>query len=629
MSHRDESQFRLLRARRFGPFFLTQALGAFNDNLFKNALVILVTFGIASLSPGDVNLYVNLAAGLFILPFFLFSATAGQIAEKFEKARLIRAIKLFEIAIMAVAVVGLLAGSIGLLFAVLFLMGSQSALFGPVKYSILPQHLHEQELVGGNALVEAATFLAILLGTMAGGWLMAQHGGVQWISAMVVAIALLGYFAARAIPPAPPTAPGLRINWNPATETWRNLSFLKTSRTVFLAVLGISWFWLYGALFLSQLPNYTKLFLGGNETVVTLLLTVFSLGVGIGSLLCERLSGHKVEIGLVPLGSIGLTLFGIDLYFAQPDAAIATGLSASQFLGAAGNHRVLWDLLLIGIFGGFYIVPLYALIQTRSEPSHRSRVIAGNNILNALFMVVAALLAIALLNAGLSIPQLLLTAALMNAAVAIFIYSLVPEFLMRFMVWGLVHTFYRIRQTGLDNVPDEGPAIIVCNHVSFVDALMLMGNVRRPIRFVMYYRIFQLPILKFIFRTARAIPIAGAKEDPELMEKAFAEVTAALHNGELVGIFPEGGLTPDGEIHTFRRGIERILATTPVPVVPMALRGLWGSVFSRRDRFLKRARLPRRFWSRIEMVAAAPVPPAMASASLLEDQVRSLRGQLA
>jgi hypothetical protein len=629
MSDREGGQFQLLGARRFGPFFLTQALGAFNDNLFKNALVILVAFGIAGLSPDDVNLYVNLAAGLFILPFFLFSATAGQVAEKFEKARLIRAIKLFEIAIMAIAVLGLLAGNIGLLFVVLFLMGSQSALFGPVKHSILPQHLQEQELVGGNALVEAATFLAILLGTMAGGWLMAQHGGVQWISATVVIIALLGYFASRAIPSAPPTAPGLRINWNPATETWRNLGFLKTNRTVFLAVLGISWFWLYGALFLSQLPNYTKLFLGGNETVVTLLLTVFSLGVGIGSLLCERLSGRKVEIGLVPLGSIGLTLFGIDLYFAQPEAAIATGLSAGQFLGAAGNHRVLWDLLLIGVFGGFYIVPLYALIQTRSEPSHRSRVIAGNNILNALFMVVAALLAIALLEAGLTIPQLLLTAALMNAAVAVFIYSLVPEFLMRFMVWGLVHTFYRIRQTGLENVPDEGPAIIVCNHVSFVDALMLMGNVRRPIRFVMYYKIFRLPLLSFIFRTARAIPIAGAKEDPELMERAFAEIAAALENDELVGIFPEGGLKPDGEIQSFRRGIERILATTPVPVVPMALRGLWGSIFSRRDHFLKRARLPRRFWSRIEMVAAAPVPPGMASASLLEEQVRLLRGQLA
>ncbi|MEQ1439655.1 MFS transporter [Fontimonas sp. SYSU GA230001] len=629
MNDGGHGQFGLLRARRFGPFFVTQTLGALNDNVFKNALVILVTFGIAGLSPDDVNFYVNLAGGLFILPFFLFSATAGQIAEKYEKAALIRVIKLLEIVIMGLATVGLMTESVAFLLAVLFLMGTQSALFGPVKYSILPQHLREEELVGGNALVEAATFLAILLGTMFGGWLIAQHGGAQWVSAAVVVVAILGYLASRGIPPAAATAPDLRINWNPLTETWRNFRFMQTNRTVLLSVLGISWFWFYGAVFLSQLPNYTKTILGGDESVVTLLLTVFSLGIGIGSLLCERLSGHKVEIGLVPLGSIGLTLFGIDLYLAQPDAAVTAGLSASAFLEIANNHRVLWDLLLTGIFGGFYIVPLYALIQTRSEPSHRSRIIAGNNILNALFMVVAAIVAVVFLNAGLSIPQLLLTVALMNAAVAVFIYSLVPEFLMRFLVWMLINTLYRIRKTGLEHIPDEGPAVIVCNHVSFVDALILGGNIRRPVRFVMYYKIFRIPLLKFIFRTARAIPIAGSKEDPALMEKAFAEVEAALKNGDVVGIFPEGALTPDGEIKTFRPGIERILRATPVPVVPMALRGLWGSFFSRRDNALKRARLPRRFWSKIEMVAGAPVPAAQASAAALEQRVRELRGELA
>jgi 1-acyl-sn-glycerol-3-phosphate acyltransferase len=612
VSDPTQSQFRLLRERRFGPFFLAQALGAFNDNIFRNALIILVTFGVAGLSAGDVNVYINVAAALFILPFFLFSATAGQIAEKIEKGRLIRAIKLLEIVIMCIAVVGLLTRNLPLLMFVLFLTGTQSALFGPVKYSILPQHLREEELVGGNAQVEAATFLAILLGTMAGGWLMSLDGGVRWVSGSVMVIAVLGYLASRAIPHAPPTAPGLRINWNPLTETWRNLGFLKTNRTVFLAVLGISWFWLYGAMFLSQLPNYTKLHLGGTENVVTLLLAVFSLGIGIGSLLCERLSGHKIEIGLVPLGSIGLTLFGVDLYFAGNDL-----------------HRVIADLLLIGVFGGFYIVPLYALIQTRSDPGHRSRVIAGNNILNALFMVIAALLAIAFLHAGLSIPQLLLTVALMNAAVAVFIYSLVPEFLMRFLTWALIHTLYRIRKEGLDHVPEEGPAVIVCNHVSFVDALVLMGSVRRPIRFVMYYKIFRIPLLSFIFRTAGAIPIAGAKEDRELMELAFAEIEATLQRGGLVGIFPEGGLTPDGEIQGFRRGIERILAATPVPVVPMALRGLWGSIFSRRHAMLRRARVPRRFRSRIGLVAGPPLAGPVATAELLEKNVRELRGAMA
>ncbi len=629
MSDRKQGQFHLLGKRRFGPFFVTQALGAFNDNIFKNALVILVAFGIAGLSDGDVNRYVNLAAGLFILPFFLFSATAGQIAEKYEKAGLIRIIKLLEIAIMGLAFIGLLAKSLGLLFAVIFLMGTQSTLFGPVKYSILPQHLREEDLVGGNALVQGATFLAILLGTMLGGWLMSLSAGERWVSAVVVAVAVLGYLASRAIPVAAPTAPGLRINWNPLTETWRNFGFLRTNRTVLLAVLGISWFWLYGALFLSQLPNFTKLHLGGDETVVTLLLTMFSLGIGLGSLLCERLSGHKVEIGLVPLGSIGLTLFGIDLFFAQAGLPVASGLSAGQFIASAASHRVLLDLLLIGVFGGLFIVPLYALIQARTEPSHRARVIAGNNILNALFMVVAALLAIAFLDAGLTIPQLLLTVAVMNAAVAAFIYMLVPEFLMRFLAWMLVNTLYRIQRSGLENVPESGPALIVCNHVSYVDALVLGGNIRRPVRFVMYYKIYRFPVLNFIFRTARTIPIAGAKEDPALMETAFNEVEAALRNGDVVGIFPEGRLTPDGEIHAFRRGLERILETTPVPVVPVALRGLWGSIFSRSHALLRRARLPRRIRSRIGLVAGPAIPPELATPALLEERVRALRGEQA
>jgi len=623
----EATQFSLLRSRRFAPFFLTQALGAFNDNVFKNALVILITFGIAGLAAADVSFYVNLAAGLFILPFFLFSATAGQLAEKYEKARLIRWIKLLEIAIMALGAAALALRSIPGLLGVLFLLGTQAALFGPVKYAILPQHLREEELVGGNAWVEAGTFLAILLGTMLGGWLIARAGGTQAVALTVTLVAVLGYLTSRAIPPAPATAPGLRINWNPITETWRNLRFLQTNRTVFLAVLGISWFWLYGAAFLSQLPAYTQQVLGGDESVVTLLLTVFSLGIGLGSLLCERMSGHKIEIGLVPFGSIGLTLFGIDLYFAQPVATAALEtLPASAFLQQPGNLRVVTDLALLGLFGGFYIVPLYALVQTRSEPSHRSRIIAGNNILNAFFMVISAGLAIALLKAGLSIPQLLLVVALMNAAVAVFIYSLVPEFLMRFLVWMLIHVLYRIDKRDLERIPDQGPAVIVCNHVSFVDALLLAGSIRRPVRFVMYHKIFRIPLLNFIFRTARAIPIAPAREDEALMRKAFDDIAAALQAGEVVGLFPEGGLTPDGEVQEFRGGIERIIARTPVPVVPMALRGLWQSMWSRRDSRMGRSRLPRRFRARVGMVAEAPLPADAVTAAGLEQCVRALRG---
>jgi len=360
--------------------------------------------------------------------------------------------------------------------------------------------------------------------------------------------------------------------------------------------------------------------------VVTVLLTVFSLGIGLGSLLCERLSGHKVEIGLVPLGSIGLSLFGIDLYFAAPGTAAVTGLGAAAWLAQPGSVRLLIDLTLIGVSGGLFIVPLYALIQTRSEASHRSRIIAGNNILNAAFMVTSAILAIVLLKAGLNIPQLFLAAAILNAGVAVFIYSLVPEFLMRFMAWMLIRVLYRIRVSGLENIPEEGPAIVVCNHVSFVDALIVGGSVRRPLRFVMYHKIFKVPVMNFMFRTARAIPIAPFKEDPVMLERAYEEIDRALKNGEIIGLFPEGGLTPDGDIQPFKPGIEKILARTPVPVVPLAVRGLWGSMWSRLDTRMRRARLPRRFRAEIELVGDAPLAPDGLTAAALEAKVRAMRG---
>ena len=372
---------------------------------------------------------------------------------------LIRRIKLLEIMIMCGAAIGFYLNSTALLISLLFLMGAQSTLFGPIKYGILPQHLHEDELMGGNGMVEMGTFLAILLGTMVGGILIGLSDGSLWVAGIVIALAILGYLSSLGIPAAPPVAPKLHINWNPITETWRIFQFTRQNRTVFLSILGISWFWFVGASYLAQLPNYTLLTLGGTEQVVTLLLTVFSLGIGLGSLLCERLSGHKVELGLVPFGSIGITVFGIDLFFAAPYADYAGELRGfSAFLQSPGQWRVVLDLGLIGLFGGFFIVPLYALVQQRSEPSHRSRVIAGNNILNALFMVVSALIAIVFLNRGFTIPQLFLVIAVFNAAVAIYIYSLVPEFLMRFIVWILVNIMYRLRAEGLERIPDEGPS---------------------------------------------------------------------------------------------------------------------------------------------------------------------------
>jgi hypothetical protein len=468
-----------------------------------------------------------------------------------------------------------------------------------------------------------------LLGTLAGGILIANGPATQHlVGPALVAVAVAGWLASRKVPLAPPGDPGLKLNFNPFTETWRLLRDSRGNRAIFLSILGISWFWFVGALVLAQLPAWARNVLQGDAGVVTLLIACFSLGIGVGSLLCERLSGHKVEIGLVPFGSIGLSWFLLDLYLARPHALGGPTLDWSQFLQSPGGWRIALDCALVGVAGGLFTVPLYSLILQRSAPSHRARTIACNNVMNSIFMVVASGGAVLALRAGWTIPQIFLLAAVLNVVVAIFIYSLVPEFLMRFLSWILVNVLYRIRERGLDNIPDEGPALIVCNHVSFLDALVLGGSVRRPVRFVMDHNIFRIPVLNFIFRTTRAIPIAPAHEDVNTLIEAYDRIDAELADGEIVGIFPEGKLTKDGELNEFRKGVEKILERRPVPVVPMALRGMWGSFFSRKGGKAMH-RLPRRFWSRIEVVAGRPVPAQLATAELLQQKVAALRGERA
>ena len=621
------SQFALLRQRRFAPFFWTQFLGAFNDNVFKTALLTIITYEAASWTTADVGLLNNLIPGLFILPFLLFSATAGQLADKFEKSMLTRYVKLLEIAIMLLAAVGWVTHSLWLLVAAVVGMGLHSTLFGPVKYAYLPQQLKAEELVGGNGVIEMGTFVGILLGEVLGAVLVLHKPwGVELVAGGTVAIAVLGWLTSRGVPLTPPPAPHLRINWNPLTETVRNIGYTRQNRTVFLSVLGNSWFWFYGAIMLAQFPLYAKNYLHGDHGVFVLLLTVFSLGIGAGSLLCERLSGHKVEIGLVPFGSIGLSLFGFDLFLASLSYVNTELVGVSGFIGQQGSWRILFDCVMIGVFGGFYIVPLFALIQTRCDPAHLSRTIAGMNIMNALFMVAAALVAMLLLGMGLSIPQIFMVTAVMNAAVALYIFLLVPEFLMRFFAWMLIHTIHRVHAVDTNRIPEYGPAVLVCNHVSYVDALVIAAASPRPIRFVMDHRIFAIPVVSWVFRAAKAIPIAPAREDAKLMEQAYDRIAAALEEGELVCIFPEGKLTRDGEIDAFRSGVQHIVARTPVPVIPMALRGLWGSLLTRSDGNPFERSFRRGPWSRLSLSVGEPLAPAQATPDALRQQVVALRG---
>jgi 1-acyl-sn-glycerol-3-phosphate acyltransferase len=623
MSH--PSQFTLLGKRRFLPFFITQSLGAFNDNLFKQSLILAILYKLSL--EGDRSIWVNLCALLFILPFFLFSALAGQFGEKFAKDALIRVIKLAEIVIMAIGAVGFVSHHLELMLLALFAMGTHSALFGPVKYSILPQALREQELVGGNGLVEMGTFLAILAGTIGAGVMMSSTHYAPVVAVAVVGVAVLGYLASRWIPRAAAVAPEMRLNWNIASQSWATLRLgLGQTPAVSRSIVGNSWFWFVGAIYLTQIPAYAKDWLHGDETVVTLVLTLFSVGIALGSLLCERLSGRKVEIGLVPLGSFGLTVFGLLWWWHSGDIpAAAVPHDWLALLGMAQAWWILGAIIGLGVFGGFYIVPLYALIQARTAEDQRARVIAANNILNALFMVVSAIVTIVLLSvAKLSIPQLFLVVSLLNIAVNAYIFRIVPEFTMRFMIWLLSHSMYRVEHRNLQRIPEQGAALLVCNHVSFVDALLIAGAVRRPIRFVMYYKIYRLPVLNFIFRTAGAIPIAGRGEDAVTYEQAFAKIAACLGAGELVCIFPEGKLSSDGEIDVFRGGVKRILGETPVTVIPLALQGLWGSFFSRDPA----KGLFRRLWSRVTLVAGEAVEVEAAQPEALRARVSALRGSV-
>lgn len=434
------NQFQLLKEQRYRPLFFTQFLGAFNDNVFKTALITLVAFSTNQLTQLDNATMVTALPGLFILPFFLFSATAGQIADKLEKSKLIRYIKLLEILIMLFAGLGFLLNNIVLLALALFMMGIQSSIFGPVKYAYLPQHLTEQELVGGNGLLEMGTFVAILIGQILGAWLATHSNSNMMTSLCIIALAIMGYLASRDIPTSPAGAPDLKINWNPITETFYNLKFIWQHQSLWLAIIGISWFWFVGATLLAQFPNFARTTLHGDESVFILMLSVFSLGIGIGSLLCEKLSKHKVELGLVLFGGIGLTLFCVDLY--ATSSSISSSLanttstrSYSDFFMLLSHYHLLGDILLIGVFGGFYIVPLYAYIQSSAEESHQSRIIAGNNIMNAFFMVISAGFTLFIFVLGYNIPDLFLATAIISSIVISYLCLRQPEYLKSFILW--------------------------------------------------------------------------------------------------------------------------------------------------------------------------------------------------
>ena len=619
-------QFALLKQGRFAPFFFTQFLGAANDNLFKFALTVLVTYQLqVSWLPAQMA---GLVIGaLFILPFVLLSATAGQWADKYDKARIMRAVKLLEIGIMTLAGLGFWFQLVPLLLACVLLMGLHSTFFGPVKYAYLPQHLSERELTGGNGLVEMGTFVAILLGNVGGGLLMSiPQTGAHWVAMACLGVAVLGWLTSARIPVSPASDPGLQLNWNPFSETWRNLQLARQYPSVFRSLLGISWMWFFGAVFLAQFPSFARDVLGGNEQVASLLLVVFSVGIAVGSLLCETFSHRHVEIGLVPIGALGMTVFAFDLYLASQAVPATTGalLSVGEFVAQPAHWRVMADLALLAFSAGLYSVPMYALIQLRAQPSHRARIIAANNILNALFMIVSSLLAGAMLGAGFSIPQVFGATAVLNILVVGYVFWLMPEYIVRLVMLVVTRVVYRLKVRGDEHLPTDGAAILVCNHVSFIDAVILGVCSPRPMVFLMDHRIFKTPGIGWFFRAVKAIPIAPQKEDPQAYEQAFERARQVLRDGDLLCLFPEGAITKDGRMQPFKAGIMKILASDPVPVIPAALHNLWGSSFSRIEGAAMARPLRRGLFNRIGLVVGEPIPPEAVTPEALQVRVQSL-----
>ncbi|MGR5237107.1 MFS transporter [Vibrio alfacsensis] len=612
-------------SKRFFPYFVTQCLGALNDNIYKNVLLLMVTYRLIDSLPVSVDLFVNLAAGLFILPFFLFSAHAGALADSMNKATLIRRLKLIELLIMSCAAAAILTQSATLMLVLLFMTGTQSAYFGPVKYALLPQALKSNELVKGNAWVEMGTFLSILIGTLSAGLLLAVPNGTFIAACMVIALSLLGFLSSVTIPSLPSKKRN-KVKFSPISGLKKTLNIAQKQRGIWMSILAISWFWFMGATYLTQFPNFAREHLFADSTVVSLLLALFSIGIATGSWLCEKLSFNHVELGILPFGILGLTLFSADLLWAVPsiNAFPAQYYDVQNFVAQSQHIRVMLDLFLVGVSGGVFIVPLYAFIQSRSEPGECAQSIAANNIINALFMVASAAVSILVLSVlEFSIVELFALMAVGNLIIAIYVYRQVPEFTQRFISYLLSHCLYRVSVRGRQTIPEKGAALIVANHVSYVDALILMGASTRPVRFVMDKSISELPLLKYVFRHAGVIPICSPRKCAKTYNRAFEQIEPALNNGEVVCIFPEGRLTSNGELSEFRPGVEKILTQTPVPVIPIALKGLWGSFFSHKGGHALTTR-PNRFWSKVEVNIGQLLTPHALDRHLLQKEVLNL-----
>lgn len=566
----------------FKPYFWTQALGAVNDNVFKNIVTLLFVYQGLSVSGMSAAMMANLCAGLFILPYVLFSGYAGVLAEGFDEARIIKWSKLAELAIMGLASIGFFFSSPTLLLVAIFLMGTQSTFYGPVKYSYLPSRLAKDDLTKANAWVEASTFMSILIGTIAAGVLVNGFGDAWVYSLSVLSLAAVGVFYAWKVPTVKQKASSILMPR--FTDSISNM-YRAAARTpsVYQSILGVSAFWLIGSIVLANLPSIAKDIFSLSPAALTWFLALFAVGVGAGSLLADKFSGRRLEIGLVPLASLGMA---VALFQAWESVQMNQVYSFGFWL------------CLVGLFGGLYGVPLYALIQTRSRSEDVGKVISFLNFQNALFMVAGAVLCSAILAAGLSVETTLLAALAINVTTCCVIFKKIPEFGFRLAVLVIARIFYRIRSVNHEVIPEEGACLLVGNHVTWIDAFILSASCRRPPVYVMWWKLMNIPVLGwFLVNVCKAVPIAGRNENPEIYERAFQTISQALKDGKLCMIFPEGALTWDGEMAEFKAGVFKILEQQPCPLYAFGMSGAWGTFFSRKNLSL---------WSKTKEVMLRP-----------------------
>lgn len=597
---------------RFRGLFWAQTLGALNDNIFKNALVILVLYHGWTFPGVTPESFSALAAAIFMIPFLMFSAPGGQLADRMDKAVLVRRLKTLELAISVIGTAGLLMHDVGLMLLALAGFATQAAYFGPVKYAILPQLLEDDELLSGNALVETATSVAILAGTIGGGLLAARSPAE--VAVVVLACSVLGRVAAISVPSAPVAAEVPKVGFFRSQVdclklTWQTEPMLWT-------ILGISWFWMFGAAFMLLIPVYAKDLIGGSEQVTTCLVAAFSVGIGVGSQLCEKLSKGRLELGWVPIGGLGMTVFALDFGFRHPPKG--NNLGGWEFLHQPGTAHLLLDLVGLAMSAGMFMVPLYTFMQKRSQKESRSRLIAGNNIWNGVFMVGSTAVLGVCMGKGFTLFQLFVLLAVANFIVSFLAYRRLPEFTLRLFVVLICKISYKLRVRHYERIPAEGPCLLIANHVTLVDWLFLASGTDRPARFVMLHTYYNMPLLHYLFRDGGAIPIGSAKTHPELVAAAFERIHQALANEEMVIMFPEGKLTTDGEVDRFRKGVETVLERDPVPILPVGLKGLWGTRFSMS---------PQRKWHfrpPVEMVVGEMLQPEGQTADSLREVVLKL-----